>query len=334
MQFSYAAVAGTFDRLHKGHEALLRRAFAVAGHVAVGITTDELTSGKKLYALILPYETRVQGVKDFLHEHNLLGRAEFFALHDVFGPAISDKRLEALVVSSKTMAGGKRVNKKRTRNKLPPLALVVCDYVSSEDNSYLSSTRLRFGEITREGHVYEKFLKQHAPFTPSTQVREILKLPLGTLLKGPEGNESQAIKTIQKPCGTPLITIGDVVTKSFLNQGIMPDIVVVDYRTNRSATEKISTPGVVVHAANTPGTISKEAVGAVSNILKQYRKQRQNFVLHVTGEEDLLVLPFMLLAPLETIIVYGQPKEGVVKVVVSEENKNMVERLLQRAAKS
>ncbi len=38
------AVAGTFDVLHDGHLALLRRAFEVGDEVVVGITSDEMAS--------------------------------------------------------------------------------------------------------------------------------------------------------------------------------------------------------------------------------------------------------------------------------------------------
>jgi len=41
----------------------------------------------------------------------------------------------------------------------------------------------------------------------------------------------------------------------------------------------------------------------------------------VDGEEDLAVLPVLLIAPLGFSIFYGQPNEGLVQVQVTEENK-------------
>ena len=38
------AVAGTFDVLHDGHKALLKRAFEVGNRVYVGITSDRMAS--------------------------------------------------------------------------------------------------------------------------------------------------------------------------------------------------------------------------------------------------------------------------------------------------
>ena len=51
-------------------------------------------------------------------------------------------------------------------------------------------------------------------------------------------------------------------------------------------------------------------------------------VLIVDGEEDLAVIPFVLASPLGWTILYGQPNEGVVELVVTSETKQTVLQLL------
>lgn len=48
----------------------------------------------------------------------------------------------------------------------------------------------------------------------------------------------------------------------------------------------------------------------------------------VMGEEDLLVLPVCIYAPDNSIVLYGQPNEGLVLVEVSTEIRNKVQTLL------
>jgi len=50
----------------------------------------------------------------------------------------------------------------------------------------------------------------------------------------------------------------------------------------------------------------------------------------VDGEEDLAVIPLSLLMPESSLICYGQPGEGVVALVVDEERKMMVLKLLKQ----
>jgi len=46
--------------------------------------------------------------------------------------------------------------------------------------------------------------------------------------------------------------------------------------------------------------------------------------LIIDGEEDLLVLPVVQYAPIGSVVYYGQPGEGLVKVVVTKEKKRQV----------
>ncbi|MBM3212057.1 DUF359 domain-containing protein, partial [Candidatus Poribacteria bacterium] len=54
------------------------------------------------------------------------------------------------------------------------------------------------------------------------------------------------------------------------------------------------------------------------------------FVVKVIGEEDLAGVPAILLSPLGTVVLYGQPQQGIVVVEVSEEKKRQLLQLLDR----
>ena len=59
------AVGGTFDKLHKGHEALLDAAFTMADEVLIGITSDDFASMKN--HVIEPCEVRITKLKSIIN---------------------------------------------------------------------------------------------------------------------------------------------------------------------------------------------------------------------------------------------------------------------------
>jgi pantetheine-phosphate adenylyltransferase len=46
-KFKVAAVGGTFDELHKGHRALLMKAFEVGEKVLIGLCLDEFVKSMR-----------------------------------------------------------------------------------------------------------------------------------------------------------------------------------------------------------------------------------------------------------------------------------------------
>ena len=47
-------------------------------------------------------------------------------------------------------------------------------------------------------------------------------------------------------------------------------------------------------------------------------KKEEKFLLMVTGEEDLSVLPLVVVLPLNSQLYYGQPGSGMVKLIIDE----------------
>ena len=154
-KFGTVAVGGTFDELHKGHRILLTKAFEVGERVLVGLSSDEFAkqlTRQKNHA-IASYEKRLAELKEFLRQNDFLERANIMPLDDAYGVTLSKGVLDALVVSQETEYMAQEINKKREKRGLEPLKIIVVEMVPAENQIPISSTRIRHGEIDREGHL-------------------------------------------------------------------------------------------------------------------------------------------------------------------------------------
>lgn len=147
------AVGGTFDSLHVGHQALLKKAFEVGNHVFIGVCSDNLVKRLRKSHKVATYEKRLNDLKSFLRKHDVMDRAEIIALHDSYGITVSNKRLDGIVVSRETEARAYEINEKRRAKGLKPLEIIVVEMVMAEDSVSISTTRIRRKEIDRGGRV-------------------------------------------------------------------------------------------------------------------------------------------------------------------------------------
>jgi pantetheine-phosphate adenylyltransferase len=152
-QFKRVAVGGTFDKLHKGHKALLSKAFEVGEHVVIGLTSDEFVSKLNKTHKTSLYSKRLKELQAYLQTQELTQRAEVLALNEAYGSTITDKHLDALVVSQETLPVADKINQKRQSSKLPQLKIVTVNMVPAENHVPISTTRICGGEIDREGHL-------------------------------------------------------------------------------------------------------------------------------------------------------------------------------------
>ena len=91
-QYRKVAVGGTFDQLHKGHKALLGKAFEVGDKVAVGITSDSFVAKLGKQHRTASFEDRKQDVLAYLATQGLADRVEIVPLDDSFGLTITNQR--------------------------------------------------------------------------------------------------------------------------------------------------------------------------------------------------------------------------------------------------
>jgi cytidyltransferase-like protein len=165
LRYRLVAVGGTFDLLHKGHRALLEKAFEIGERVIVGLTNDPLARRLHKPHKVDPYEVRKAALEGFLKERGYLNRAVIVELRDPYGPTIEDDGMEALVVSRRTGGRAEEINRIRALKGLRPLELIRIDLVRAEDSRPISTTRIRRGAIDREGRV--KGAREGGPIPPS-----------------------------------------------------------------------------------------------------------------------------------------------------------------------
>ncbi|MEM2104240.1 MAG: phosphopantetheine adenylyltransferase [Candidatus Bathyarchaeia archaeon] len=152
-RFRIAAVGGTFDSLHKGHRTLLLKAFEVGEQVLIGLCTDEFVAKMNKPHLVAPYKERLAELRNFLRKNRLLERAKIIPLNDAYGTTLQRGCIEALVVSRETEPTAIKINEKRVKRGLKPLKIVVIEMITSENHSPISTTRIRKGEMDREGRL-------------------------------------------------------------------------------------------------------------------------------------------------------------------------------------
>lgn len=152
-KFKAVAVGGTFDELHKGHKVLLMKAFDVGEHIQIGLCSDNFVKRLSKPHITASYEERFRELETFLQKNGLRERAEIVRINDPFGVTLSDRSIEALVVSKETEPTASLINKKRKEAGLPPLQILMIDMIPSENHLPISTTRIRCGEIDREGHM-------------------------------------------------------------------------------------------------------------------------------------------------------------------------------------
>jgi len=145
-----------------------------------------------------------------------------------------------------------------------------------------------------------------------------LKTPLGELFRGDVTDNVVVLREILEEKKPPCFaTVGDYVTFYVIESGLHPDLAVVDHRVMRQTVEPFKFRREKVTVINPAGTIKAEA----QRVLRDAITLKKRLGVVVEGEEDLLVLPLMAMMPIGSVIVYGQPREGMVVVTLTEERR-------------
>jgi len=153
-------------------------------------------------------------------------------------------------------------------------------------------------------------------------LRRKLKSPVGLLIRGsPEEAMGKLKRVMEEVRPSLLVSVGDVVSRSMLQSDISPQVLIVDNRVMREPITPIPADvDQTLCVKNPPGTLTEEVWATMEEAIQPNRRTR----VLVDGEEDLLTLAAVLCAPLGSLVVYGQPHEGIVVVKVTEPMKETV----------
>jgi hypothetical protein len=157
-------------------------------------------------------------------------------------------------------------------------------------------------------------------------LRNELKIPLGKLIQNNSSEKEDYIRKIYSE--KVVITVGDATTELLLQMGLIPLLHIIDGQEKR---EKRSLPltdmiNTELTVKNNSGEVSTESF----NLLKTIFKEKPPIRLLVDGEEDLLVLPICLFAPENSVVMYGQPNEGLVITEITNEVRDKVQKIVNQ----
>ncbi|MEM1539060.1 MAG: DUF359 domain-containing protein [Candidatus Bathyarchaeia archaeon] len=163
------------------------------------------------------------------------------------------------------------------------------------------------------------------------RLQQQLRKPWGTLIRGSYSETASKLREIIKHEKPPIIiSVGDAVSKNLVENEILPNLMIVDNKVMRANVKPFSFPAdKELFAKNPPGTITQEALDAVKEAFKANCKVK----IVIEGEEDLLTIASVFYAPENSIIVYGQPQEGIVVVKATQENKAEAAEILKTIEK-
>lgn len=161
----------------------------------------------------------------------------------------------------------------------------------------------------------------------TAELREKLKQPIGTLIRGSFNETMKKLKDlVEKETPPIIISVGDSVSENLTKNNMLPKLSIVDNKVMRKRIQPIALKtDKTLYVKNPPATITEEALATIQEALEHNRRVK----IVVDGEEDLLTLAAVLYAPANSFVVYGQPLEGIVVVKVTEQKKKEVTEVLK-----
>lgn len=321
IKYQLLVCGGTFDLLHKGHKVFLKKVFDSSDKVLLGITSNLYTQSFKNNSQIEDFEIRKKAIEHFLESISVLDRVKITSIDNAYEPYLETSTdYQAIAVTPQTRQAALDINSKRKQNGISQLDILVVSMELTEDGKFISSTSIRNGEINRDGRPYLNPKWENKTLFLPENLRSQLQKPWGEVL-----NEIP-----QNINGLKTVVVGDATAQKFNEKKVNQFLSIIDFLIHREIKfHQLSELGFNnqnVQKINNPrGAITSELVQAVK---KAFNKKTQTVIL-IAGEDDLAVLPVLLIAPLGFSIFYGQPNEGLVRVNVTEENKEKAYRLAE-----
>ena len=317
-QYAYftSALGGTFDHLHVGHESFLRFALERSEKIILGLVDGVLLEKKVYRSALQSYEERKRALETFFRHEGRKNDVTMIPLFDICGVATKLPTLKALFITTRTLAGAQVVDEGRKQKHLSPFVTECFNMIPDQHGGFLSSTRIRLGQIARDGFVYLSLFAEDQHL--SSTMRAELQKAWGSVLKDKPSTSPDA----------PVVLFGDITTKHFLEHKRPFSFAYIDGNSRQS--KKIThDPSVTTETGltNPAGSISRPVV---QHITEQGTQNNQTKEFLIYGEEDMLVTPAVLCLPLGTHVIYGDPRRHCMRdIVVTEKIKGTLRKLLQ-----
>ena len=129
-----------------------------------------------------------------------------------------------------------------------------------------------------------------------------------------------------------IISVGDVISSNLIKNNITPDIIIFDERQNRKpVTQDIKEilngfDAEEIQVENPKSNITEELWNAIKSSLTKNNRVK----IRVKGEEDLSVLPIIMEANENTIVLYGFMEKGFILVQIDKNLKERCQNLLTK----
>ena len=329
-------IGGTFDRFHLGHMSLIKTGLSQCEKIEIWITDDNIAQKKD--RRMKNWGDRKSELENATSEFS--SRISTHLLIDNFGPSLEENYASAIICTNETIGKCMEINSLRGDNGLDELTIISAEKIVSWDGEPISSSRIRQGEIDREGKPWipESFRGSDSTITP--RVESQLKQPFGQLIEGPEVDTSVAIREAISQISNspdfhgPLFAVGDVTVLGFQRAGNPPDIAFIDGQTKRvewpeSRDVNFDLFDNVLECINPAGKLTESLLESCEQAISNWLNYDQRSLVVVSGEEDLAPLLLHPLAPIGSAVIYGQPGRGVVVRYCDEDSKNRCRGLLQ-----
>ncbi|HSW88610.1 MAG TPA: DUF359 domain-containing protein, partial [Candidatus Saccharimonadales bacterium] len=232
-----------------------------------------------------------------------------------------------VITTEETKKGAEIINQDRKQKHLFPLEVFIIPFIVDDTGEKIASTNIREGKINDQGISYI----QPSWFTSDVFLPEVekqwFKKPFGEL------HRDNTFLTNEDP--KKVVTVGDVVTQDCNRLFFKQKLSVIDFVIQRKNTfQQIQELGFsgkekVFYVDNPASTLTIDLVQSITEAISLFSEDKQ-IIIVVRGEEDLAVIPLVLALPLGFVIVYGQPNQGIVRLSVTSEAKDVAHSLLRR----
>jgi len=157
------------------------------------------------------------------------------------------------------------------------------------------------------------------------ELRTRLASPLGTVYSSEEAKGQEFEKLVRSASMT--ITVGDRVTDTLGAMGRTPEVQVVDGVERRIKRAVPTVPYArLIRVKNPAGMLTADAIAGMKKAFLGGKPVR----VQVEGEEDLMAMLAIAMAPVSAVVFYGQPGVGIVAVKANAISKSRNRAILAR----